>query len=200
MSIMGNTLWGLLLFSGYLKAIEQIDEETYRLQIPNHEVLLNYRQWVRYWFARKVETPILEEMLHSLQSGDMVVFERMLRRVVTQIMSYHDLGNEPEKVYHALVLGMLVWLSGKYEIRSNREAGYGRYDLVLRPKDSSKHGIIIEFKRIYEDETPEEVLEAALQQIRNRHYAAELEAAGIQHIIPLAIAFQGKQLWMQQDR
>ena len=135
--------------------------------------------------------------LRGLETGDMLVFERMLRRVVTQIMSYHDLGNEPEKVYHALVLGMLVWMSGKYDIRSNRESGYGRYDVLLCPKDPSRHGIVIEFKRVYQDEAPDDVLEEALQQIQERRYATELEAAGIQQIITLAIAFQGKRLWMR---
>ncbi len=65
-------------------------------------------------------------------------------------MSYHDFSGEPEKVYHAFALGMLVWLSGKYEIKSNRESGYGRYDLALTPHDPGKQGIVMEFKRIDE--------------------------------------------------
>ncbi|GAK53224.1 hypothetical protein U14_04489 [Candidatus Moduliflexus flocculans] len=193
-----DLLWSFLLFSGYLKAVAQVDEETFRLQIPNHEVLLNYRQWVRHWFTQKVESNLLEEMLRGLENGDVVVFERMLRRVVTQIMSYHDLSGEPEKVYHALVLGMLVWLSGKYEIRSNRESGYGRYDVLLRPKNPEKQGIIIEFKRVYDDETPEDVLTAALRQIQERRYLAELDAAGIHSHLQLAVAFRGKELWVRQ--
>ena len=100
----------------------------------------------------------LEDMLTALQQGDTKVFERLLRRVVMEVMSYHDLAGEPEKVYQALVLGMLVWLSGSYEIRTNRESGYGHYDILLKPKTSDKLGIILEFKQVYEGEKPETVL------------------------------------------
>ena len=112
-------------------------------------------------------------------------------------------------------------MSGKYEIRSNRESGYGRYDLMLKPIDTERQGIIIEFKRLdedddedgYEDEdedgkirkkkkkkTPQEGLEEALKQIEERGYAAELEAAGIRKILKLAVVFRGKKLWMKQGK
>jgi len=150
-----------------------------------------------------------------LESGDVRLFERMLRRIVTRIMSYHDLAGEPEKVYHALVLGMLVWMSGKYEMRSNRESGYGRYDLMLRPRDPEGQGVIMEFKRLDEDDdgdgedgedgkkrkrkkTPQEGLREALTQIEERGYATELEAAGIRKILKLAVVFRGKELWIKQ--
>jgi len=197
-----DLLWSFLVFSGYLKAAEQTDVETYRLEIPNHEVRIIYQKMVRGWFAEKTDSNQLEEMLMALETGDVRLFGRMLRRIVTQVMSYHDLAGEPEKVYHALVLGMLVWMSGKYEIRSNRESGYGRYDLMLKPKDVSRQGIIIEFKKVDEEdedkETPETALEHALEQIEARQYAAELEAAGIRDILKLAIAFRGKELWVRQ--
>ena len=193
-----DLLWSFLLFSGYLKSVERVNFETCRLAIPNREVLMLYRSFVRSWFARTVESNLLETMLEGLQDGNVKVFERMLRRVVTHIMSYHDLSGEPEKVYHALVLGMLVWLSGKYEIRSNREAGLGRYDVMLKPNDASRQGIIIEFKQVYEDEKPETILQQAIQQIEEKGYASDLEAAGIGNILKLAIAFQGKELWVKQ--
>jgi len=156
-------------------------------------------------------------MLRALESGDVRLFERMLRVTVMRIMSWHDLAGEPEKVYHALVLGMLVWMSGKYEMRSNRESGYGRYDLMLRPKDPEGRGIIIEFKRLDDDDeeqyadededgkkkrkkkkTPQEALKEALKQIEDRGYATELEAAGIHRILKIAVVFRGKKLWMRQ--
>ncbi len=193
-----DLLWSFLLFTGYLKPVRHVSFETYQLAIPNQEVLMLYRRFVRSWFSKTIESSLLETMLHGLQDGDVIVFERMLRRVVTQIMSYHDLSGEPEKVYHALMLGMLVWLSGKYDIRSNRESGYGRYDVMLKPKDTRRQGIIIKFKRVYEDEKPETILKQALKQIEVRGYTAELEAAGIQNILKLAIAFQGKELWVKQ--
>ncbi len=137
-------------------------------------------------------------MLTALENGDMKLFERMLRMIVLQIMSYHDLGSEPEKVYHALVLGMMVWLSARYTIRSNRESGYGRYDLMLKPNDPAKTGIIIEFKRVYDSEKPEHVLSQALKQIEEKIYTAEIEEAGIKKVSKIAIAFRGKELWIKE--
>ena len=192
-----DLVWSLLLFSGYLKPVEQVAFARYRLQIPNHEVLMIFHQLVQTWFAKRVESNLLEEMLEALQTGNVMGFERLLRRIVLQIVSYHDLSGEPEKVYHALVLGMLVWLAHKYEIRSNRESGYGRYDLMLKPNDISQRGIIIEFKQVYDQEKPDDVVKEALKQIEKKGYSAELEAAGIQHILKLAIAFREKELWVQ---
>ena len=194
-----DLVWSFMLFSGYLKVVEQVDDETCRLQIPNQEVRMIYRNMIRTWFAEKIESNRLEEMLTALESGDMKLFERMLRMIVLQIMSYHDLGSEPEKVYHALVLGMMVWLSSRYTIRSNRESGYGRYDLMLKPNDPAKTGIIIEFKRVYDNEKPEQVLSQALKQIEEKRYTAELEDAGIKKALKIAIAFRGKELWMDSS-
>ena len=90
-------------------------------------------------------------------------------------------------------------MSGKYEIRSNRESGYGRYDLMLKPLDLKKHGIIIEFKQVDEEdgETPEKAMETALKQIEARAYATELEASGITDILKIAVVFRGKELWVK---
>ncbi len=190
-----DLLWSFLLFSGYLKPVKQIDEQIWELEVPNREVRLIYRELVVRWFAEKLEDNCLRDMLKALSIGDIDLFERLLCKIVLQVMSYHDLGNEPEKVYHALVLGMLVWMNGKYKIRSNRESGYGRYDIMLKPKDKTKPGIIIEFKRV-EKESHEEVLKSALQQIKDRGYSTELKSTGIANIIEIAVAFKGKQLWV----
>ncbi len=189
-------LWSFLLFSGYLKPAEQMDAETYRLEIPNREVLMIFQEMVRTWFAEKVESDALAEMIRSLRKGDGKLFEIMLRKIALQIMSFHDLAGEPEKVYHALVLGMLVWMSGEYDIRSNRESGYGRYDLMLKPKEPGGHGIVIEFKKTAEDEDPEKALQDAMAQIDNKQYVAELEASGVENIMKIAVAFRGKALWV----
>ncbi len=90
----------------------------------------------------------MEEMLGGLETGDVDLFERLLRKVVTRIMSFHDFSGEPEKVYHALVLGMLVWMADRYDIRSNRESGFGRYDIMLKPRNDKGLGIVIEFKKV----------------------------------------------------
>lgn len=207
-----DLVWSLLLFSGYLKSVGPAERRKFRkLEIPNEEVRIAYEDMIERWFADKIRPNRLEEMLAALETGDVKQFERSLRLIVTRIMSYHDLAGEPEKVYHALVLGMLVWLSHTYHIRSNRESGLGRYDLMLRPKDPGKQGIIIEFKRLEDEEekdgekkkkkkkTPEDAVREALRQIAEKGYTEELEAAGIRKILRLAIVFRGKELWVGQE-
>lgn len=195
-----DLFWSFMLFSGYLKAARQIDTAVWELETPNREVALIYREIVQTWFGEKVGSDQIRLMLKGLTTGDIVLFERMLRKIVTHIMSYHDLAGESEKVYHALVMGILVWLQDQYTIRSNRESGYGRYDLMLKPKKPGAPGIIIEFKQIdqYTGETSAKALENALKQIEKRQYAAELEAAGVAEIVKLAIVFRGKELWVKQ--
>lgn len=195
-----NLLWSFLLFSGYLKCIKHKGRrKNYLLKIPNEEVKIIYEEMVERWFAMKTSFNQIETMLRALETGDVKLFERMLRKVVLEVMSYHDLSGEPEKVYHALVLGMLVWLSHKYEIRSNRESGYGRYDLMLKPVDRRKQGVVIEFKQVdtEENQTPEKAIQCALEQIEAKAYTAELETSGITTILKLAVVFRGKELWVQ---
>lgn len=154
------------------------------------------------WFSEKMESHLLLEMVQALDEGDMALFERQLRVIVKQVMSYHDFGTEPEKVYHALVLGMLVWMSDRYDIRSNRESGFGRYDIMLKPKEGKGRGIVIEFKRVdkSDENAHETVLEDALKQIEERGYTTELTASGITDILEIAVAFRCKQLWVKHRR
>ncbi|MDM8521263.1 AAA family ATPase [Anaerolineales bacterium HSG6] len=202
-----NLLWSFLLFSGYLTVVEQVDMVQYKLRIPNYELVHIYQDLIRIWFEEKVKLPQLETMLTALEQGDVYLFERMLRIIVTEVMSYHDLSGSPEKVYQALVLGMLVWLAPKYEIRTNREAGYGRYDMMFKPKpvpppegNVQQTGIILEFKRVDDDQKPETVLEDALQQIKDKAYTTELQAAGVTDILQIAVAFRGKKMWLKYKR
>jgi hypothetical protein len=94
---------------------------------------------------------------------------------------------------------MLVGLSKDYIIRSNRESGYGRYDIIFQPKDKNKQGIIIEFKKIYKDEDPETVLNEALKQINEKKYDVELKAANVNDILKLAVAFTGKAVYLKKQ-
>ncbi len=199
---LSDLLWSFLLFSGYLKPVRKTDDDdSWELTVPNHEVMYIYRTLVKKWFTGKVEHNLLMEMIQALEASDMNLFERLLRKIVTEIMSFHDLAGEPEKVYHAMVLGMLTWMSGKYDIRSNRESGYGRFDIMMKPKDIKAQGIIIEFKKIEtkSEDAYKEVLEDALGQIEKRGYASELEAVGITDILKIAVAFRGKELWLTSE-
>jgi hypothetical protein len=195
-----NLLWSFLLFSGYLKVTEQCGDEDFTLKVPNNEVLLIYRKLIKNWFEKTLDLTSLQELLNALQQGNVQVFEQKLTQIVLEVMSYHDMSGSPEKVYQALVLGMLVWLSGPYNIRTNRESGYGRYDMMFTPKKAGARGIIIEFKRVADDEKPETVLNNALEQITDRQYATELRAAGVHDVLQLAVAFRGKELWVKDSR
>jgi hypothetical protein len=194
-----DLLWSFLLHSGYLKAIKEVESDLrkkYELQIPNLEVRIIYIDLIEKWIKNHVDLRQLEMLLSSLKNGDIKLFEKKLKTVCIEIMSYHDFAGDPEKVYHALVLGMLVWLSDDYIIRSNRESGYGRYDIIFIPKDNSRQGIIIEFKRIDEDDSVEEVLDNALRQIEKKRYDVELKAANNHNIIKLAVGFTGKAVYV----
>ena len=203
LDVRDDLLWSFLLFSGYLKtAGDPVYRNVRPLAVPNEEVKQAYEEMVIRWFSEKIESNCLLDMIRGLETGDAVLFERVLRKVVMQIMSFHDLDHKAEKVYHALVLGMLVWMSGKYDIRSNRESGYGRFDIMLKPKDTKKTGIVIEFKMVdgTEEDAYKEVLEEAMKQITDRKYATELTAAGVTDILEIAVAFRGKELWVKHRK
>jgi hypothetical protein len=141
-------------------------------------------------------------MLKALIDGDIKLFEKMLRKVVLAVFSYHDFGGEPEKVYHALVAGLLIWISNTHEIKSNRESGYGRYDIMIIPRnpDLNRVGCVMEFKTVDEEEneTVDTAVQAALAQIEEKKYETELIARGIKNIKKLAIVFKGKQVTVKE--
>lgn len=197
-------IWSFMLFSGYLKASDsQLPPEDlieYELQIPNREVKTVYRTIIRSWIDNgPVKNERLELMLQALKENNVPIFQRVLNDFVVNTLSYYDTsGRDPEKVYQAFLLGMLV-NSGAYEVSSNRESGLGRYDILLRPRDLSKQGVIMELK-LYDpmfDKSVDSVLESALQQIEDKQYAATLRSAGVKDILKMAITFDGKQVWVK---
>ncbi len=202
-----NLLWSFLLMGGYLKQSAGRRDEAagkvyYSLAIPNKEVRITYTGIIDRYFATKIENKKLEIMLKALVEGDVELFGKLLRKIVAAVFSYHDFGGEPEKVYHALVAGLLVWISGTHEIKSNRESGYGRYDISVIPRDSHKVGYVIEFKTIdtEEGETVESAAESALKQIEDKKYESELIERGISNIKKLAIVFSGKEVFVKEKK
>ena len=117
-----------------------------------------------------------------------------------EIFSSHDISkNAPERVYHAFVLGLLVSLKETYEIKSNRESGIGRFDVCLFPKNLEDFGIILEFKKAKKGEKDlESLAELALRQIESLHYVTELNSRGVQKVLALGLAFQGKQVFIRE--
>jgi len=195
-------LWSFLLHSGYLKTIQEVESsfvQKYQLKIPNYEVKTIYSALIDKWIRHHVDLRQLEILLEALKKGDIKLFEQKLQSICLEIMSFHDFAGNPESVYHALVLGMLVWLADDYEIRSNRESGYGRYDMMFRPKDIKKQGIIIEFKVIDRNDDTDKVLNDALNQIEKKQYATELKVVGVIDILNIAVGFCGKDVYLRHS-
>jgi len=199
-----DLLWSFLLFGGYLKYVgkrEQNKRWFYRLQIPNQEVSYVYDRLVEHWFEKRLGNRKIQMMLQAFVKGEVRDFERIFRDLVVTIFSYHDFGDDSEKVYQAFTIGLLVWLAGQYEIKSNRESGYGRYDLMVIPHDPTGLGYIIEFKKVdaEENETAEIAMQKAFAQIAEKKYATELLARGINSFKQLAIVFEGKKVWVKEQ-
>jgi len=198
-------VWSLLLFSGYLtfKKLKLIEGKFIgELIFPNKEVISIFKNTVLSWFKQK--KPVWEhyqKMLLSITDGNITLFKKLFSSIAIDCLSSFDIGgDEPEKFYHALVLGMLVSLYDEYIIKSNRESGFGRYDVMLIPRDKKKNGVIIEFKKIDHDEekTLEVTAKKALDQIEEKQYESELRSMGIKNIIKLAIVFDGKKTLVKE--
>jgi len=195
-----ENIWSFLLMSGYLKSVKTDLKEgilSCELKIPNKEVLFFYKRLIEKWFQDTMSNQKYEIMLNMLTLGEIEIFAGLFQQFVISNLSYFDVsGTEPERVYHAFVLGMLISLSEKYEVKSNKESGYGRYDVMLIPKDASKIGIVMEFKKIddFLKTTIDEGTIAALKQIEDMKYSQELIDRDVKNIIKLAIVFKGKEI------
>jgi hypothetical protein len=197
-------IWSFLLFSGYLKARVHKAEERkvwYELTTPNNEIAYLFETIVRTWVNRTSGSNRTNELLKALMAKDIHLFSVILQDFMMSVFSYYDLEKkELEKVYHAFLLGLLVNIQSSHEIKSNREAGYGRADVMIIPKDKSQPAFIIELKTIYtyHGETALEAVDSALKQIEDRQYAKELETQGITDITKLGIAFDGKRVEVKE--
>lgn len=194
-----ENIWGLLIGTGYLKVTRAIDvlQNRYEVKIPNQEIRSLFEGIVRQWFLNKVMGNDLNQILEDLIELKLVEFEKKFKILVKEMISFMDVGEHvAENFYHAFVLGMLVGLKERYYVRSNRESGFGRYDIMLEPKDRKEKAFIMEFK-VYEKEEEkeiEETLEKAKKQIEERGYEAELKSRGYERIVKMVYAFKGKEV------
>jgi len=195
-----NSVWNFLMFSGYLKPVEQVKNPGsnrifYSLKIPNTEVMYLFETMITSWFRETIREDEYDVMLKSLLNGDFKVFNKIFSNYCVSAFSYFDTAGESEKTYHAFVLGMLISLpKDKYIVRSNRESGYGRYDVMIIPRDVKGNGIVIEFKRFDKDdeETLKDTIVDAFKQMEEKNYRQELLDLGVKSIYEVAIAVDGK--------
>jgi hypothetical protein len=200
-----EAVWSLLLFSGYLTFAEFPDLSRTRLSckliIPNQEVLFLFQDMIQEYLSDTFSTS-MPALLTDLIAGNVKAFSRKFEELIMSIFSSHDVPKEePERVYHAFVLGLLSSLEEEnYEIKSNRESGLGRYDVCLFPKNPERLGLLLEFKKAKEQETDLQTLaDSAIAQIETLHYVTELKSRGVSKILALGMAFQGKKVVIQHS-
>jgi len=199
-----DAVWSFLLFSGYLRArllyTDARGRQRAHLELPNREVGIALSAMVESWMSAQVGgSAEVEALLRGLLQGDARTVEHYLSRMLKVSLSYHDTGGaEPERVIHGFIVGLLVGLGPEYEVRSNRESGYGRYDVMVLPRSSGRPGVVLELKTVDGDagETPANALASALAQIQAREYATELRERGASPIFELAAVFDGKRAWV----
>ena len=200
-------IWSLLLACGYLKVLKKEEKKVpgkpvlYDLKLTNAEVEDMFYNMVHGWIDETSET--YNDFVNALLLGDKKAMNVYMNRVALQTFSYFDTGknpsyDEPERFYHGFVLGLIVDLAQEYVITSNRESGFGRYDVVIEPKDMEKDAFILEFKvhDAEDEETLKDTVQSALAQIEEKQYAAQLILRGIpeEHIHSYGFAFEGKKV------
>lgn len=202
-----SVIWSLLLACGYLRAEEHFSdprtgEQRYRLALTNLEVRVMFEKMVRDWFSESEHS--YNEFIRALLRGDLKAMNAYMNRVALATFSFFDTGKrpseyaEPERFYHGFVLGLIVDLAGRYVVTSNRESGFGRYDVMLEPLHAGDDAILMEFKvhDPEEEKTLQDTADSALAQIEEKRYDALLLQKGIsaQRIRRYGFAFEGKKV------
>lgn len=202
-----GAVWSLMLASGYLKVDryemdKRIGKRRYYLKITNHETMLMFENMIGDWFTE--EESAYGNFKEALLVGDLDYMNQFINQVALQTFSSFDTGKkpseelEPERFYHGFVLGLIVDLAGKYRITSNRESGFGRYDVIMEPLEENLDAIIMEFKvqNTAKEKSLEQTVQNALRQIEEKQYDIDLLSRGItkERIRHYGFAFRGKKV------
>ena len=184
-----HEIWELLLFSGYLTVDKKIDEDVYSLRLPNKEIRKFFKnEFIDITFGASE----FRKTMETLKNNKIEEFEKNLQNILLKSTSYMDGKNE--NFYHGLFLGMSFYLDNKYSVKSNREAGLGRYDVLIEPINKKERAFVLEFKVTDSEKNLEKFSKEALEQIINKKYNIELIKKGIKDITYIGIAFYKKQL------
>ena len=205
-----DAIWSLLLASGYLK-VDSMDicvstgEQKYELSLTNLEVRVMFQKLIKGWFGRT--NGASDEFVDALLNGDIKAMNYYMNKIALATFSYFDVGNkpseyiEPERFYHGFVLGLMVGQREDYAIKSNRESGFGRYDIIMLPcniENKRLPAIVIEFKVHDSDEEKSlaDTVAVAHKQIEEKRYDEEILALGIEkeRIRHYGFAFEGKKV------
>ena len=207
-----TAIWSLLLASGYLKIVRAPKDctdldQNYRLALTNKEVYTMFENMVNEWFEEVY--PQYNNFVKALLENDVDYMNEYMNEITKMMFSSFDVCNKPsdmikpERFYHGFVLGLLVNLSKKYVLTSNRESGFGRYDVMLEPLDKNQNAYVIEFKVFKQnrDKTLEGAVQNALKQIREKQYDTQLLAKGVskEKIFHYGFAFEGKTVLIGAD-
>ena len=196
-----DALYTMLVTTGYLQCIERkrvYDKEYVSLTIPNREIRAIFDSEICDNLAVGLGGSTVYFMMKAMLDGDTELFALRLQSILKETVSVHDTA-QPETFYHGLMLGLTVLLSDTYTVESNRESGYGRFDLALIPKDSANVGVIMEFKRAESEGELERKAAEALEQIAAKEYITRLTASGVKTIWRYGIAFFGKRMFMERE-
>ena len=190
-----NGIWQLMVYNGYLKLNQKLEDDEYLLTIPNYEIQTFFKKGFidKYLIGSNYFNPIMRTLLE----GNIEEFGRMLEEIFLINTSFHDL--KAENIYHTFLLGMLIWLRDKYEVKSNGERGQGRYDILLLPLDKKKPAFVFEFKISKTIKGLESKAEEALNQIKEKQYDVGIKESGIDKIYRIGLAFKGKKVKIKYE-
>ncbi len=205
-----SAIWSLLVAGGYLKVDEveyrgELLEPWYHMSITNLETMSMFSGMFKGWFGAAASN--YNRFIAAVVSGNVEAMNAYMNRISMEVFSYFDVGGdsssgEPERFYHGFVLGLMVEQAERYEVRSNRESGFGRYDVMLIPKKDNLPAIVMEFKvrNPGREQTLEATAQSALNQIEDKNYDAELIARGIprERIRHYGFAFEGKRVLIME--